>query len=107
MTAETPIYLRKRQNETFDGPNEGSLYSPGSMAGQPPPPDNGWGGMSTGLTISLTMLSGLLVWGGLGYLADRLAGTGGVFTVIGMLIGTAASTYLIYLRYGRENHDKR
>jgi F0F1-type ATP synthase assembly protein I len=63
--------------------------------------------MSTGLTISVTMLSGVLVWGGLGYLADHLAGTGKVFTAIGMLIGAAASTYLIYLRYGRENHDKR
>jgi hypothetical protein len=107
MTAETPIYLRKRQNETFDGSNEGSLYSPRSMAGQPSPPDNGWGGMSTGLTISVTMLSGLLVWGGLGILADRLAGTGKVFTVIGMLIGAVASTYLIYIKYGREHHDKR
>ena len=64
-------------------------------------PDNSMRGMSTGLTISLTMLSALLVWGGVGYLIDRLARTPKIFTAIGMLVGAASGIYLIYLKHGR------
>jgi ATP synthase protein I len=63
--------------------------------------------MSTGLAISVYLLSGVLVWGGIGYLIDRLAGTASVFTAIGMVVGAAASTYLVYLRYGREDEAKK
>ena len=63
--------------------------------------------MSTGMTISMTMLSALLVWGGIGYLVDRWAGTEKVFTAVGMVLGMIGGTYLIYLRYGRGNDEKR
>lgn len=72
------------------------------MARKPDPGDS-WAGMSTGLAISAYMLSGVLIWSGVGYVIDRFAGTGKVFTAIGMIVGAAASTYLIYLRYGRGN----
>jgi ATP synthase protein I len=49
-----------------------------------------------------TLLAGVLVWGGIGYLLDRWAGTNGVFTAIGAMIGAAAAFYLIYRRYGRD-----
>ncbi|MEX2458141.1 MAG: AtpZ/AtpI family protein [Actinomycetota bacterium] len=62
--------------------------------------------MSTGLTISSTLLSALLVWGGIGYLIDRLAGTPKVFTAIGMVVGAILGIYLIYLKYGREDDPK-
>jgi F0F1-type ATP synthase assembly protein I len=62
--------------------------------------------MSTGLAISVYLLSGLLVWGGIGYVVDRLAGTGKLFTAIGMVVGAAASIYLVYLRYGRGNDEQ-
>jgi F0F1-type ATP synthase assembly protein I len=71
------------------------------MAGRPDPNDM-WGGMSTGVTISTTLLAGLLVWGGVGWLLDRVAGTGRVFTAIGMLVGAALGIYLVYVKYGRE-----
>jgi ATP synthase protein I len=61
--------------------------------------------MSIGVTISAYLLSALLVWGGIGFLIDRLAGTPKVFTAIGMIVGAAAGIYLVYLRYGKE-HEK-
>jgi F0F1-type ATP synthase assembly protein I len=65
-----------------------------------------WGGMSTGLAISVYLLSGLLVWGGIGYAVDRLVGTGKLFTAIGMVVGAVASIYLVYLRYGRDDDEQ-
>jgi F0F1-type ATP synthase assembly protein I len=76
------------------------------MAGTPDPKDM-WGGMSTGVTISAYLLSALIVWGGIGWLIDHLAGTGKVFTAIGMIVGAGAGTYLIYLRYGKPDEQKR
>ena len=58
--------------------------------------------MSTGLTISVYLLSALIAWGGIGYLIDRLVGTPKVFTAVGMVVGAVAGTYLIYLKYGKE-----
>lgn len=52
-------------------------------------------------TIFAYLLSGLLFWGGAGYLADRWFDTS-YFTLIGLLIGLGASLYLVWLRYGRE-----
>ncbi len=101
--------LRKRTSPGFDALSARPIYSPGSMAGRPDPRDapNMWGGMSTGIQISAYLLSALLVWGGIGFLIDWLAGTGKVFTAIGMIVGAAAGVYLIYLRYGREHDQKR
>lgn len=79
---------------------------PASMAGSPNPNDL-WGGMSTGIQISAYLLSALLVWGGVGYLIDWLAGTGKAFTAVGMIVGAVAGVYLIYLKYGREDEQKR
>lgn len=75
------------------------------MAGAPNQ-DNPWSGWSTGFAISVYLLSALLVWGGIGYLVDRLAGTPDVFTALGMVVGAVAGTYLIYLRYGRGDDSK-
>ena len=66
-----------------------------------------WAGMSTGVTISAYLLSGLLFWGGIGFLIDWLAGTPKVFTAIGMIVGAASGIYLVYLRYGKERDEKR
>jgi F0F1-type ATP synthase assembly protein I len=48
-----------------------------------------------------TLLAGVLVWGGIGYLLDRWSGMHGVFAAIGAVVGAAAAFYLIYVRYGR------
>lgn len=63
--------------------------------------DNAWSGIGLGWSVTATMVAGILVWGGLGYLVDRLVGTDGIFVGIGVVAGAAASVYLVYLRYGR------
>lgn len=47
------------------------------------------------------LLSGMVVWGGAGWLLDRWLDTG-FFTLIGLVIGAAAAVYLVYVRYGRQ-----
>lgn len=47
------------------------------------------------------LLSGMVFWGGAGWLLDRWLDTG-FFTLIGLVIGAAASVYLVYVRYGRQ-----
>jgi ATP synthase protein I len=48
-----------------------------------------------------TLLAGVLVWGGIGYLLDRWSGMHGVFAAIGAVVGAAGAFYLIYVRYGK------
>ena len=47
------------------------------------------------------MLSGLIFWGGVGYLADKYFETG-YLTLVGCLLGRGGALYLIWLRFGRE-----
>ncbi len=67
-----------------------------------PKPDSAWNGMGTGWTITSYMVGGIAVWGCLGFLIDRLAGLEHVFLPIGFIVGAAASIYLVWLRYGKE-----
>ena len=76
------------------------------MADRPNPGDM-WGGMSTGVAITSSLLAGLLLYGGIGLLIDRLAGTGKVFTAVGMIVGAVLGIYLIYVRYGKVDGTKR
>lgn len=68
-------------------------------------PDNGWSGYGTAWAVTGTLLAGLVAWGGIGYLVDRLAGTYPLFTAIGLIVGVAGGIYLVYLRWGREQSD--
>lgn len=43
-------------------------------------------------------LSALLVWGGLGWLADRWLGTGPWLLVLGLVLGNGLGLYLLWLR---------
>ncbi|MDF2094066.1 hypothetical protein P0Y31_17080 [Knoellia sp. 3-2P3] len=52
-----------------------------------------------GATVLAYLITGPALFGGLGYLLDRLLGTG-VFVVLGVIGGMAASLYVIWLRYG-------
>lgn len=52
-------------------------------------------------TIVGYMLSGLLFWGGAGYLADQYLNTT-YLTLIGFLVGMGGALYLVWLRFGRE-----
>lgn len=51
-------------------------------------------------TVLAYLLSGLLLWGGAGILLDRWLGTS-FFVLVGMLVGGASATYLVYIRYGK------
>jgi ATP synthase protein I len=67
-----------------------------------PERSDAWSGMGIGWTIASTLLGGILVWGGIGYLVDRLIGTDSVFTAIGFVLGAIGGIYVVYLRYGRQ-----
>lgn len=66
--------------------------------------DGAWAGFGTGWTITSTLLAGIAVWGGIGYLVDRLAGTS-VFVAAGIVLGAACGIYIVYLRYGKRGRD--
>jgi F0F1-type ATP synthase assembly protein I len=70
------------------------------MPGQP---DGGDESGDSGIAWSIigTLVAGVLVWGGVGWLVDRWLGTDSVFLVIGLLVGFAASMYLVFVRYGK------
>jgi ATP synthase protein I len=72
-----------------------------------PNQDDAWGGMSTGVAISSTLLAGVLVYAGIGLLIDHLVGTGKVFTAIGMVLGAVLGGYIVYVRYGKVDATKR
>jgi F0F1-type ATP synthase assembly protein I len=59
---------------------------------QPSGADVGWG-------ITGTMLSGMLVWGGVGWLLDRWWETR-VFTLVGVILGLTVAIYLVVVKYG-------
>ena len=63
--------------------------------------DDPWAGMGVGWAIVSTLVAGMLVLGGLGFLLDRVLDTGTVFTAIGFVLGAASGIYIVYLRYGR------
>ncbi len=50
-------------------------------------------------TIVAYLLSGMLLWGGAGWLLDRWLGTS-FLVLVGLLVGTALAIYLIYVRLG-------
>jgi F0F1-type ATP synthase assembly protein I len=64
---------------------------------------DGWSGVGIGWSITATLLGGILVWGGIGFLVDRLVGWEGPFVVLGALLGAGGGIYVVYLRYGRGN----
>ena len=70
------------------------------MAGEPDGGDAN-GGSAIVWAIVGTLVSGVLVWGGIGYVVDRWLGTDSVFLAIGLVVGAGASMYLVIVRYGK------
>jgi F0F1-type ATP synthase assembly protein I len=66
----------------------------GPGRGQQDPQNIGW-------SIVSYLLSGILVWGGVGWLLDRWLETEALFTVVGILGGCALGIYLGYVRLPR------
>lgn len=57
-------------------------------------------GMDTGLRVVSMLVSGLVFYGGLGWLLDRWLQTPW-WLPVGIIVGTAAGVYLVIARYGR------
>lgn len=57
--------------------------------------------------MGMELMSAILLWTGIGWLADRWLGTGPWLLVVGGLIGNAAGIYLIWLRSARMEADER
>ena len=73
--------------------------------GSPKGPADGWGGYGEAWSMIGTLLAGLAVWGGIGFLIDRLAGTHAVFLAIGLVLGAIGGVWLVVVRYGRQQKD--
>ena len=52
-----------------------------------------------GWSITGTMLSGIIVWGGVGWLLDRWLETR-FFILVGTILGLTVAIYLIVVKYG-------
>jgi F0F1-type ATP synthase assembly protein I len=64
--------------------------------------DGAWAGMGIGWAVTATLVGGILVWGSLGYLVDRLLGLDHrIFTAVGIVLGAGGAIYLVYLRFGK------
>ena len=80
------------------------------MSQDPPPevpqtPKNqGMGSEGEAWTILSYLLSGLLVWTGIGALLDHLLGTHFLLPV-GMFVGAFSAVYLVWIKYGRAPKD--
>jgi F0F1-type ATP synthase assembly protein I len=62
-------------------------------------------GEAAAWTVLAYLISGPLLYGGLGWLVDRWLGTYPVLASIGIVLGVVAATYLVWVRYG--THDRR
>lgn len=47
------------------------------------------------------LLSGMAIWGGIGWLLSRWTGWA-LFTPVGLVLGVSLAIYLVYLKYGRD-----
>jgi ATP synthase protein I len=57
-------------------------------------------GMDAGLRVLSILISGMVFYGGLGWILDRWLQTSWCLPV-GIIVGTAAGVYLVIARYGR------
>ena len=75
------------------------------MAGDPPPqrPDDPSGppsGAGQGWTALSYVITGIVVWGLIGWLVDSWLDAGGIATGIGVMLGAAGGVYLVVKRLG-------
>ena len=76
------------------------------MAGQQPPPESPKDDASdpinsgSGIVVISYLITGIVVWGGVGWLIDSWLGTKGIAAGIGAVVGAAAGVYIIVRRLG-------
>ncbi len=71
----------------------------GDARPRPAGPARRGSGADTGWSIIGTMISGMAVWGGAGWLLDRWLDTR-AFLPVGIILGMAAAIYIVVKRYG-------
>jgi ATP synthase protein I len=64
------------------------------------PPDGGRQGQADAWSAFSLVLSGVLVWGGAGWLVSEWLDNS-AFLMLGLLVGTGAALYIVWFRYGR------
>ncbi|TVR23890.1 MAG: hypothetical protein EA387_06365 [Nitriliruptor sp.] len=60
-----------------------------------------WRGLDHAHMMQVELVVAVVLWGGLGWLADRALGSTPWGTVVGALVGYAAGLYLVWLRSQR------
>lgn len=74
------------------------------MTGQMPPPerrdDEAASAAGVGWTAVGYLVSGIAVWGFIGWLVDRWLDSGGIAPAIGVVLGAGLGVYLIVRRLG-------
>ena len=75
------------------------LPTPGDPRPRPVSPASGGSGADTGWSVIGTMLSGMAIWGGAGWLLDRWLDTK-VFVPVGILLGISVAIYMVVVKYG-------
>ncbi len=73
--------------------------TPGSARPSPDTRARSGSGAETGYAVIGTLISGMAVWGGAGWLLDQWLDTR-VFFPVGIILGMAAAIYLVVLRFG-------
>ena len=63
------------------------------------PPRGGGSGADTGWAVTGTLISGMVVWGGVGWLLDLWLHIR-VLAPVGIILGMAVAIYLVVVRYG-------
>ncbi|MEJ5915004.1 AtpZ/AtpI family protein [Pseudokineococcus sp. 1T1Z-3] len=86
------------------GPRAGKGAGPGRPVLRPAAEDvpvraGGGGGDLVAYNVLAYLMSGLLLFGGSGYLLDRWLGTS-LLTLVGLLLGMGLGLYLVWVRYG-------
>ncbi len=72
----------------------------GESRPRPAGPTRQGSGAETGYAVIGTLISGMAVWGGVGWLLDRWLDTK-VFLPVGVLLGISVAIYLVVARYGK------
>jgi F0F1-type ATP synthase assembly protein I len=73
--------------------------TPGGARPRPAGPARQPSGADTGWAVTGTLISGMAVWGGVGWLLDRWLDIV-VFFPVGIIFGMAVAIYLVVKRYG-------
>lgn len=87
------------QNEGDAAATRSSAWSLGAR--------DAWAGMDQASVMGAELMSAILTWSVLGWLADRWLNTGPWLLVVGALLGNAAGLYLVWLRSERMDRRER